>query len=369
MEAAIFREMYGGTRQPISSCPSGNCTWTNITTLGACSECQDITDQIETNCTGPFYCEYLMPGNLTLIGSNDDLTGTHVTKSNKAGMTRWNSSASIMDIGAGPLSTPISGTRAVLVSFESVQLLASLDAPKGSRCTFTFCIKNYAEIKLTDGVFGSSTPRETSLLLDYWADVFQYMYSSSPDSDGSTPSIYYRVRQKDYLQIQIYLHDMFSTGWTEYGRSTLYNHVFKDATPTAPNIGRQLATGKNLSQTVQSITDCMTEVIRTNPASTTHAGISYVERTFIKIRWGYLVYPIALVLLALVVLVAVIKETRRQGAIAWKSSALALLFHELRGWGLPKRTVRDVKDLDTVAGRMRGRLSKRGHISAFTKGD
>ena len=201
MEAAIFREMYGGTRQPISSCPSGNCTWANITTLGVCSDCQDITDQIETKCWGAFYCKYSMPGNFTLVGSNDDWTGTHITKSNKAGMTRWISSAGIMDIGAGPDSAPTSGTRAVLISFESVQLLASLDAPKGSRCTFTFCIKNYAEINHTDGVLGSSIPRETSLLLDDWAfdkleglDVFQYMYSSSPDSDGSTPSIYYKVR-------------------------------------------------------------------------------------------------------------------------------------------------------------------------------
>ena len=375
MEAAIFRAMYGGVRQPLSSCPSGNCTWTNITTLGVCGECEGITHHIETLCwDNSSYCEYSMPGNLTLTGSNGDPSGTHGCEPNKFGMTRWNSSARVLGVGADFDSAPLPGTEAILVSFESVQLLASLDAPIGSRCTFTFCTKNYAGIDLTDGILGSSTPMETSLLLDYFAveelegfKVFQYMYSSSPDSDGSTPSIYYKVPQDVYLQTEIYLQNMFSTGWTSCGRSSLYNHPSSDATTTAPNIGRQLAAATNLSETIQAITDSMTEVVRTNPASTTQAGISYVERTFIEIQWGYLVYPIALVLLALVVLVAVIKETKRQGVIAWKSSALALLFHELGGWELPKRRIRDVKDLDGVAERLRGRLSERGHISSFTK--
>lgn len=125
------------------------------------------------------------------------------------------------------------------------------------------------------------------------------------------------------------------------------------------------------------ISDSMTAYIRQS-ASRTHTGVGPLDNgvavpapghvfqteTCIQVRWGYITFPIALVLLTMVFLVAVIVETARQHeADAWKSSALALLFHgldpetrELHGGGGGKMA--SVKEMGRAAKGMRVRLRR-----------
>ena len=381
MQAAILKGLYNDSPQPFLSCPTGNCTWTDLTTLGICGSCDDITDQIQTNCpgrtvenNGQYECDYTMPLNLTLSGWINTVGASGIDT-----QTRWNSSATGLDIlyTAPPPSTP-----ALLTVFEAIQLpekkseTDGLPPPKGSRCTFVFCAKTYAQINVTKGIPSVSVPTEDILMLGGSSngpcgphcgpEFFEDMIPNSSVSSGGNQSNF-RVNVADYANIQAYLQELFSSGWNDIGGST--RPISAPPVATAPDVGRELAFAQDLNQTIRAIAESMTEAIRTGPNSTSQAGQSYIEKTFIEIRWGWLAYPIVLMFLTLILLVVVIVETHRRGAIAWKSSSLAVLFHKLDGWEMPERGFGNNQELDRLAEGMRGRLFDAGDHPAFTKAD
>lgn len=58
-------------------------------------------------------------------------------------------------------------------------------------------------------------------------------------------------------------------------------------------------------------------------------GTSVSAESYVHVRWGFAVLPIAVVVSCLVFLLAAMVKTRTSGAQLWKSSALAALFHGL----------------------------------------
>ena len=366
MLAAFLRGLYSGASEPLFSCPSGNCTWTDLTTLGICGECEDITNQVHVDCSGwykpqnssdYYLCKYTMPSNRILEGWLLSPTPAH---------TMWNSSAVQLN-----MSSPMN---ALFARVEAIQLPDVITAANGahvlpphkaSRCTFAFCTKTYRQIDVTNGVLSVSAPEENILVLgnrsnesclpsECTAPLYQNMISTSHGSDKNKSS-QYSINYADYEYISVFITNMFGTGWGDLGLSDITQY------------GRPLAYSQDLNQTVKAIAASMTEIIRTGPNSTKEVGVSYVERTFIVIRWGYLSYPLALVFLTMVVLIAVIVETRKHGVIAWKNSALALLFHELRGWETPASKIVNAKQLDRRATEMKGTLFDDGDMPAFAK--
>ncbi|KAL8781441.1 MAG: hypothetical protein Q9213_005992 [Squamulea squamosa] len=279
----------------------------------------------------------------------------------------WNSSAVQIDTS--------SSTDATLALVEAIQLsdvmtaadgTRVLPSPKGTRCTFALCTKTYTQIDVTNGVLNMSATEENILTLGTLSNescdpskcttqLYQNLLSQSPVGDDDDAQSNYSINYADREYIATFITNMFDTGWGDLGLSDITQY------------GRPLAYSRDLNQTIKSIAASMTEVIRTGPNSTTKVGVSYVEKTFIEIRWGYLAYPIALVLLTMVMLIAVIRETRRHDAIAWKNSALALLFYELKGWEVPAQNVTNVQELDRMAASMKGSLDDGRNILAFTK--
>ena len=383
MQAAILEGLYNGTGQPLISCPTGNCTWTDLTTLGVCGMCEDITSQVETKCpgrtienNGQYECDYAMPLNVSLKGYIYTLGGSGISS-----QTTWNSSGADYAILK---ADPTPKTPAILQMFEAIQLPLpgllgdDIPPPKASRCSFALCAKTYAQVNVTNGIPRSSVPTEDLLLLDNVSnrsscptcdvEIFQNMVRNSSTSDGSDQAKF-SINVADYQNIQSYLQEMFSTGWDSIGGSTRATSNDSAMTPTAPDVGRELASASDLNATIRAIAESMTESIRTSPNSTSQPGQSYNEKTFIEVQWGWLAFPIALMLLTLILLVAVIVETQRRGAVTWKSSGLALLFHELDGWNLPGSHTTNSQLLDRTAGKMRGRLSDGRDRLAFVKED
>lgn len=383
MQAAILEGLYNGTGQPLLSCPTGNCTWTDLTTLGVCGGCEDITSLIKTQCPGRpkenigrYECDYEMPLNLTLTGLVQSYGGSGISS-----QTIWNSSAAPLGI----LQTdPPPGSPALLSVFEAIQLpegplMDGLPPVKGTRCTVMFCTKDYAQINVTNGIPSKLIPKEDALMLGQPSDRQcgptcgpEKLVGLAPNSSvnrGGRPSNF-TVNVADYANIQAYLKEMFTSSWDSLGLLSGQLSTPADAeSPTAPDVGRELANAPDLDKMIKAIADSITESIRTSPNSTVEPGQSYIQKTFIEIRWGWLAYPIALMLLTLVLLVAVIVETQRKDVVAWKSSSLALLFHKLDGWDVPEHGVRNRQELDRMAERMRRRLWDGGEHPAFIKED
>lgn len=88
------------------------------------------------------------------------------------------------------------------------------------------------------------------------------------------------------------------------------------------------------------------------------------EKTCIQIRWAWMAYPAALVVLSLAFFVWMVVETRPRGVIedAWKSSPLALLYHglamQMEDGRSQKETLERVKEMETQARETAVRLGR-----------
>lgn len=77
-----------------------------------------------------------------------------------------------------------------------------------------------------------------------------------------------------------------------------------------------------------------------------------IGQTCLHVRWGWLTFPIAFVLLTLIFFIAMIIDTRPTGdrAQIWKSSPLALIFHGLEPSNVHQYEQADVvNDMDRLA--------------------
>ena len=111
----------------------------------------------------------------------------------------------------------------------------------------------------------------------------------------------------------------------------------------------------------QSHTTSMGSTVLNDDQAAPAPGHVFQTETCIEVRWGYLAFPIALVLLTMIFLVAVIMETsRHHEADAWKSSALALLFHGLdpRTRDLHGAGMESLEEMEKAAKGMRVRLRR-----------
>lgn len=89
-----------------------------------------------------------------------------------------------------------------------------------------------------------------------------------------------------------------------------------------------------VSELFANVTDSLTNYIRQNGDDNFSApaiGIARQEKACIAVRWPWLLFPVALVLLTLIFFTLMVLETRPTGnrPEIWKSSPLALLYHGL----------------------------------------
>ena len=143
--------------------------------------------------------------------------------------------------------------------------------------------------------------------------------------------------------------DLFTLEWSSEGMSGVKDGSGRTNTTrfgrqlVTPNIGLALSQTDDISSLMQSIADSMTEVFRTSANSTAYAGIGLNTVTFISITWAWLTLPIALVLMTFAMLIIVIARNHGRRIPAWKSSSLALLFHDLKGWEKSELELLDVR--------------------------
>jgi hypothetical protein len=92
----------------------------------------------------------------------------------------------------------------------------------------------------------------------------------------------------------------------------------------------------------------LTVLLRQNRnASNPATGSVFRSETCVYVRWGWLPYPLTMVLLSFVFFVSIIFGVRRQqdGGLGWKSSPLALVYH-----GLEEKTLDqyELEKLDNI---------------------
>lgn len=73
-------------------------------------------------------------------------------------------------------------------------------------------------------------------------------------------------------------------------------------------------------------------------SNTTHLGTVILSETYLHVRWWWIVYPSVLQLASAVLLLSTIWYSHRIGALLWKSSLLAVYYHQIEDLGLKADT-------------------------------
>ncbi|RAR16512.1 hypothetical protein DDE83_000077 [Stemphylium lycopersici] len=106
----------------------------------------------------------------------------------------------------------------------------------------------------------------------------------------------------------------------------------------------------NVSKHMERLASAMTNVIQSAPSRRDVEGLAFSKATFVSVRWEYLAFPLLLLVLSLVFLIAIIvKTSKNSGTAIWKTSTLPTLiyslpketkgqFNESYAWSSAKRT-------------------------------
>lgn len=297
MQAAILEGLFSQPIQMATTCPSSNCTWTDITTLGICSTCDNVTDRVKAECSGPTtktngqaVCHYRFP-------SGGDLTAW-VTHSGGAGDftgTQWNATASAISPTSGTDGQMATFTKYNAVQLPALKSLTSLPPAVAWQCEINMCLKTYQHINTTNGVTTASIPAEQQLYTFYkegrWnisrEEFFAYLSTSPnfdpPQSSSNDPySLPYAINDADLANLGAYMKEMFSSGWNDNGGTTRYDYgassTFDNDQVVAPDVGRELAKTDSLPATMRQLTDSMSE-----GQYTTHdSGLKPYELIFVQ---------------------------------------------------------------------------------------
>lgn len=115
---------------------------------------------------------------------------------------------------------------------------------------------------------------------------------------------------------------------------------FSSVSPTA-----LFGNGENVSSTLSNVTSSVTNAIMRWDPELAALGIVWHQEPVIKIQWGWLALPLAVVVSSAILLVSMIVASRHYDAPHWKSSPLPFLYHGIRKWD-------DGEERDLVEGRL-----------------
>lgn len=88
---------------------------------------------------------------------------------------------------------------------------------------------------------------------------------------------------------------------------------------------------------------------------------------FIAIKWAWLALPISVTVLTFFLLIYVIVLNKARGLPPWRSSSLALLFHQVDGWEGRETVLRGPEDMKARAKEMRARVTYEDGMLFFSK--
>jgi hypothetical protein len=379
----------GGTLPELrGSCPTSKCTWEPFNTLAVCSRCADLSNELLWGCsTGPTEwvskatyqatfsgrpnpnitsCGYYLSpdGNSRILfsgysvnvdGSQGESLSTRfyplIDTNPSSRRSIFNGSLKFQDIRNPIADFIVSGT-------PDGQFGAYANArPAVSECNIHWCIKTIqtvywlghareTTIKTTQldspegfpwkkfNVSGVEIPRwnanfsltiappsQLGLQDDTFSVINQTMVETILAWDQLLPSY---VTSNDATSNPTL---RWLNGGQFFGTLPQVIDMPADINPWLPP--------NNITAQMEQMADTMTTVMRNTPNDTNQLqlvqGMAWDERTFVKIRWGWAVWPVMLLLMGLIFLMATILRSSKEENIVrvWKNSIIALLFNGL----------------------------------------
>ncbi|KAK2769905.1 hypothetical protein CKAH01_14920 [Colletotrichum kahawae] len=404
MQAAILAPVWNATPAPSLPCSFERCDWPTVTTLGVCSSCEDLTDTAVPTCViNPeetfklFDCNYTVPSQDATFNAVFGITGGASVRTPYS--TVWNSIAgdqwqTTLDAAWNSRTEPsfTESRPAVLSNFTFVKFSPNKTAydyynlrinppvSQAMHCTLELCARTfttpyYANFSAAP-LAGPHTALVTTTDGTTEGNAASAFIGLKPASPGQlSEETNFRINYCNYKDIAKYLMDLFTTsmsttgvvGTTNDSSTTGFNQQIRQR--VTAGLGLAFSQFDDIAELMDEVANSMTEAFRISANNTVLDGVALSSVTYIKITWLPLVLPVALVLMTFTMLVVMIIRNNQRGMPIWKSSSLALLFHELSGWDGSKAAVIGPEEVEEQAKRMRTRVTNGGGKLLFSKAE
>lgn len=368
-------------------CPSDECSWPRFETLGICSRCQDIADTLEFGCTnepGEWRREHtqVLRGsqlelnrtscgwyfNMTeehpMLMSGYSISETQATMADDALVMRilnmrdpltndlyWNGTMRFPDITAPIANFAIVNSHNLAAVFQNRK-------PDAYNCVMQWCTRtieaSFSHGQLTERVLSTFTndtqvsdPLNVSKIEDYWDYTFTQDVILEPPSAINTFSVSNNSALSSRFTMDNWAPSFLTqandsdTQWLRYMNGFLPSDG--GGRPGARNSGKAewIARGY-IPNAMEDMAYAMTTALRNNKKISEDILGTGAPQVFVEVRWGWLAFPIALLVLSITFLLVTIWQMSSHDRV-WKSSSLTVLVHGL-SWDA-KYAFRDIKTM------------------------
>ncbi|KAL2882136.1 hypothetical protein SGCOL_002398 [Colletotrichum sp. CLE4] len=303
---------------PQVTCPTGNCTWPIVPTVGVCGSCVDLTSEIKINRSSSAYCIVTAPDGAQLrgyCGSGSDFMPVFniSTGSNR---TFESTDPRMIKVDAPNLIAQFSG----LGIPGGMPATTPLDDSRAAECALWYCLQA-RNISVESG-------KLKDVIVDTWSEVSGV---STPDGRNVTfaniPANFNAEAGKSYGMGPFQMYAMQG-----YAKTNIIGNVSADGTleivftSASPFADGMHASFGDVGSWMERLTRSLTNDVRLNSNDTTSddafRGTVMTSQVVIVVRWGWIVYSVALVAVSTIYLVAEVVRTNRKGLLPWKSDVL-----------------------------------------------
>ncbi|MCJ1264531.1 hypothetical protein MMC22_004403 [Lobaria immixta] len=345
------------------SCPTGNCIFPVFSSLGFCSNCIDITLflQQNSNCTqeqldnnlASMNCTYWLPPSSSGLNYSDGITTDDSAIVNGYTPYDLNDAPSFLTrfLSLGPetpyplpfetYQTPFELPDGKIIPISLTQIALIKTSPRtGSKstgfvhtahkCALSLCAREY-NVSMTSGVL-----RSDFVSTSYSNVTLQANDPASPMGPNSSYTFTFPNSTKNFTFIHNPNGDFgvdFEDGMRSVLRRILQGNIsFVDPIDEFRSATSVLQSGLNASinipKTMDRVAAAMTNRLR-DLSSLNVYGQSGSMELYVRVSWPWLALPVLSVILEMILLISVMKVTRKHKFNIWKISELALLFHGL----------------------------------------
>lgn len=409
MVAAMFDGIFSGASGPIThslspnlSCPTGNCTFLPFKTLAVCSECNNITNALSEKChpenggsvMGPpeaiTWCEYSLPNGLKMNKTFEP--STVATDGSLASVGPLPYPQSILYFtgiwsGAPLLTEPDYGPPYdINVTGKANEAILSTKDVAATQCFLYWCVNTMQAVVINGQI--SETKMDSwhnKTRLDNFGSDFLSYVSKNETWNLKPPSLNPNDSSFDFVVTRYAsqaLTDWLAAHLTiSTGRRFDFDADYNCATdPSNREFEKQrLLLKTNITAMFENLAASMSQNLRStsidsqrlNPASLNVLGVGPANGTatsreiVVSVRWPWLAFPVALLLMALVFFFLTVLSTSRHRLEIWKLSPFPLIFNRVVDSQLPLQSemspgVQSIKilDMERKAARISARLEE-----------
>ncbi|KAM0428289.1 hypothetical protein ACHAPT_007190 [Fusarium lateritium] len=304
---------------PPVHCPTGNCTWPIIPTIGVCGRCLNLTDEISFNSINESTCILKIPGGMELEKGCDDHdpdAGTVFRVGPGSGRVFTSS-----------LDTPERYASNVIAEFGAIGLPGSVvwsdqdspNEPHAAECALWYCVRA-RKARVSLGVLKDEVTETWGEVVGEGTFIGNITFVNIPSSMGTALDEKYSVSKLVVGDVGSYANRTFQ-GSVEMNPETV--EIITAKTEFALGLFNAF---DDMHAWMDRLAGSMTNAVRINgteaPAGARYWGTAMSSQVIMVVRWEWVIYPVVMVGASMVYLVVEIERTERIGVRPWKDDPL-----------------------------------------------